>query len=1070
MAEKDYKYEFTIDGKKHNVSKSNIDKYGWSRYAEDYPNATVRVRDNDKNDYDIPIGRMKEALGRGWHPFTIDATPKPSMQPTTTAAAQTMAAQPATSAKPMMKSQMVTEQDTTTPTGKSANEMRPTTPLQKNTLPPQGDTQQPTKLQAQAAKREGKPDRIVRLRRGGKDFEVLQSEINHNGDLAAWAKTKGAGAPIRVYMRDTEGKLYHVNVSKAMNLIKDGWTVESREDNGHRYTPTSSQTADLSKTFKKNIQTQQQLNAAADRAENMRQYQELSHGRDRAVSTGLKYDAASGQVKREYLTASGERTFSREAAEAENRAFHQGDAAMKAKADAAIDQAWNKAVKADANPTQTYATSHGDLVNSLISSAEHNKNFDMDRLTNEAYHAMPQEYRDNTIAQYTQYFEENPDECNGMSPYAAAVTAMKGEIYKDMYNRAVKANVPKNKLEYFAAKMMENYGWVLDAAARGMSGSSGDQLAREQALSEYGSKHRWLATTASIASMATDPMLWATGGLGGAATRGMINFMGKRTLQEATKSAAARYAMSRVGSRMFASAVGGAANLGAYDAAKNIETQISHGGVLKDDGTIGSYSVGDALSKSMHGVVLGGVTGALAPLWGNATDAVVDGIGSTTGKVATRAAAAAGSGLLDGTIFATADYLTLSSDEKKKTSFGDVWGDNIIFMLGLKTQGAIKSAGHVVKELVQRGEPLSTVIRRNAQSVPQVRLSKDDIAELDEHGYSDLSELFKFDKDASAHVKDGRLTGYAEMQKLMEDTEVSQAVRAKAYYIATGGHMLSPGTIAKCTTTSSDNGKKWTVQSRTADNEVVTSREFATEDEARAEEAKVKHQVELNSINVGEQKFNQRNAYDASKKAIADLAKEVNVDEEKLSGDIKDIQMAQAGNLDVELSKSRLLDRYNEILSRYSDEATNQRNEISKKYGIDLNETIAKNEGERSDVEKEALYEYMNVLYPERETVQKANEQAEASYNEGAEAHKAYEQGDTSAAEQMAANAANMRECIERVKADLGERALSEIDEDPIGYLTLCLTISTHVSVWKALLTPATKALRTNASRCKRHL
>ena len=72
MAEdKVLKYQITTeDGKVHNVSKSNIEKYGWGGYAEDYPKATVRMRDANNEDYDIPIAQVDNALTNNFRPFT----------------------------------------------------------------------------------------------------------------------------------------------------------------------------------------------------------------------------------------------------------------------------------------------------------------------------------------------------------------------------------------------------------------------------------------------------------------------------------------------------------------------------------------------------------------------------------------------------------------------------------------------------------------------------------------------------------------------------------------------------------------------------------------------------------------------------------------------------------------------------------------------------------------------------------------------------------------------------------------------------------------------------------------
>ncbi|MCU6767842.1 LPD5 domain-containing protein [Barnesiella propionica] len=66
------KYQFTVNGKTHEVSQANIDKYGWDSYANAYPDATVRMRDNDKADYDVPINRVRPMMDNGLHPFTIE--------------------------------------------------------------------------------------------------------------------------------------------------------------------------------------------------------------------------------------------------------------------------------------------------------------------------------------------------------------------------------------------------------------------------------------------------------------------------------------------------------------------------------------------------------------------------------------------------------------------------------------------------------------------------------------------------------------------------------------------------------------------------------------------------------------------------------------------------------------------------------------------------------------------------------------------------------------------------------------------------------------------------------------
>lgn len=63
------KYMIHVDGKDHQVSEENIQKYGMGKYASSYPDATVRMRDADGADFDIPIGEYDKAVSSGLHPF-----------------------------------------------------------------------------------------------------------------------------------------------------------------------------------------------------------------------------------------------------------------------------------------------------------------------------------------------------------------------------------------------------------------------------------------------------------------------------------------------------------------------------------------------------------------------------------------------------------------------------------------------------------------------------------------------------------------------------------------------------------------------------------------------------------------------------------------------------------------------------------------------------------------------------------------------------------------------------------------------------------------------------------------
>ena len=63
------KYMLHVGGKDHQVSEKNIEKYGIESYAKSYPEATIRMRDDEDGDYDIPIGDYQRAVDSGLRPF-----------------------------------------------------------------------------------------------------------------------------------------------------------------------------------------------------------------------------------------------------------------------------------------------------------------------------------------------------------------------------------------------------------------------------------------------------------------------------------------------------------------------------------------------------------------------------------------------------------------------------------------------------------------------------------------------------------------------------------------------------------------------------------------------------------------------------------------------------------------------------------------------------------------------------------------------------------------------------------------------------------------------------------------
>lgn len=84
----------TADGKEHQVSKENVDKYGIQSYADAYKGATIRMRDAQKGDYDIPLQHFDNARMQGLHAFSLEHTPvqkQAAPKPTPTSSVTTAA-------------------------------------------------------------------------------------------------------------------------------------------------------------------------------------------------------------------------------------------------------------------------------------------------------------------------------------------------------------------------------------------------------------------------------------------------------------------------------------------------------------------------------------------------------------------------------------------------------------------------------------------------------------------------------------------------------------------------------------------------------------------------------------------------------------------------------------------------------------------------------------------------------------------------------------------------------------------------------------------------------------------
>lgn len=702
--------------------------------------------------------------------------------------------------------------------------------------------------------------------------------------------------------------------------------------------------------------------------------------------------------------------------------------------------------------------------------------FDLEKMAQTIYANLPDSYRQQQIQAYTSYFKEHPSELKGKSVQQAATEALQGEIYNAVYQRAVAARMPKSKTEFFLRKLADqpfiSQDWWWDKIAAQRTGSWGMNVADMDAMSQYGAQHRALDITGTIVNMAIVPTTYISGGVGSVAGKQALKVGGKMMVKNAVKDVAERYAGRTLTGRIIAGAAGGAANFGTYEALKDIQGQIAVGGYINPEtGENEGFSMGQVLKASGHGFVLGGVTGTFSPILGNVADKYVKATTCTAGKIGIRTGEVAVSTLAEGTIFSVPEWINGDADAM------DVWTDNMAMMLGFKVSHGVKSAPRVIASLRPikpvNGRPLTQAERNHNRMDFEERLRRildaspsdlsftsDEREELRRAGYGELADLFSRDRvqdvqrpdidpaegaielraervEAETISRNPEFDGYSSMEELMQDGRVSQSARAKAYYILTGRRLPMASVTGYTTNTDADG--RVTVNSIAANGEVVTSRTFKNEQEAKQETDNIMRQAELNSVDVGER----------YKEAVADdMVLDAAISEVSPGADpatIKRIYRAvKAGNKDVTESQKQLveflddaMERNRDIADRYRPEAI--REALKEETGIDVDAALRKMPSKRTEAEQAVVKSYLERLFPEearQQTAEPTAEQAEAQrqYEQGRELFGRFEEGDPTVQADVDAIALRMQEAYQAVEDAFGSEAeyyMFHLNENP---------------------------------------
>lgn len=848
-------------------------------------------------------------------------------------------------------------------------------------------------------------------------------------------------------------------------------------------------------------QTQAMIADTNERMNNMKEYG-VGLGFGQTKKSGYKVNPRTGKLEQTYITPTGNRYNNKALADAES--FHyrqeaskplglnmndqQVDAAQKP-ANAAVAALWKEAeakyaADRNKNAEEVYGGNpwlHAGremhivdaATNSHKNEVSHLTRFDLQKMMDNAWGRVGKQMTASCYAQLKKQYPTATEQQLQNSASAMARQLSDNAVYK----YAVAKNTPKSTLEFFAktAADMNLLRTISKGLARSEAGTTGDLAAYEAAMGEYGKNHRWAQIGGTVTGMLFDPTTYISGGVGSFTGKTALNIGGRIVTKKTATNVGARLFGNTLTGRVVAGMAGGAGNLGTYEGIKEGESQWLHGGHINPQtGENEGYSAGDVLKSSLHGTLLGSVTGTVSPLLGNVADKWVKATSNTAGKVGIRAGELATSTVAEGTIFSMPEWISGDGDAM------DVWTDNMAMMIGFKGQHMIKSAPRVIAGLRPIENPqtmrernhnrMSFVerLRKQVDASPRdMAFTKEEREELQKYGYGDLATLFtrtpkqQPKPKSKPTTKDGKVMyldipeaevedlgkqwlkqhpefdGYEAMERLMQDPNVSQSARAKAYYILTG-RQLPMGSVTGYTTEQDENGNIF-VKSVTANGEVVTSRRFADETLAKKEQDKIMRQAELNSVDVGE-RYTEAKAdnkvFEAAVEAVAPGA-----DPETVK---RNYQAAKQGDKDAIANYGQMVDAIDKFMEENKGMADTERPEairaaIKEETGVDVDEAIKKEPSKRTEPEKAAVQDYIERLFPEQkaENEQPMSEEesaAAAAYDQARLLWDKVEKGDADAKAEVDAITLRMQEAYQMCEDAFGadaEMRIAEINEDP---------------------------------------
>ena len=349
----------------------------------------------------------------------------------------------------------------------------------------------------------------------------------------------------------------------------------------------------------------------------------------------------------------------------------------------------------------------------------------------------------------------------------------------------------------------------------------------------------------------------------------------------------------------------------------------------------------------------------------------------------------------------------------------DAWTQSAANIFGMKVAGKISHPGQLIgnvkstiAELRRDGARHGMNFREKVKmmldrSPLDIKLTKEEREELKRFGYGDLADIFvKEGEQGKNGVEVGNLNetsrtpvgdpnggmdlvtgdfkqseydGYATMEKLMNDKRVSEASRAKLYFILTG-KMLPMSTITGWNMVESEDGQTFSINSYNSEGGVVTSKTFRYDSksagaDSQREVARIKRQVELNTVNVGEQLANV-----AATKKIAERAfKSVGAKHNLIPEAVSYIYDRYEKGEHLSEAEAAIIADINTIVEGNLEYGASLRpaafkERIKEEYDVDVDKALLKEPEKRTDAERNAIADYMDMLYHEADRDRMARE------------------------------------------------------------------------------------------------